>query len=590
VQFCGYPVRLAAVVRGGVPGAAQHDEPGVRQDPAGLKSQRDWQTSIMAMPQLPSRPSRQLVQAVWELALGTLRWPTFAEWDRRLDSAYDVQALDALSEVPPGFLYGVGPNSPVPLPDSQEVGLTVAGVAACPNTSELLTMFVEFIQMATSVEKGWQPPPSQPDAKPSLSDTEFASRARMLPAAGRDHLLQLLLLILQTERGSWAGFTADPKTGHWAACFNREIRVFRNVTDIDDYWSRRFKPWENRSNASAPAAASASPSPPNEAELLGTHPELLADVLLQLIYDAVQPHCQPGLSDRPAVAVPRPQVAPALHPGVIQSALLLLESRGYIQPSLPAVGDTRGKSLAKVQLTVQGAAHVVQARSVMTNRIRRSQVTRDALLAWMYDQRAHPQGAVHVDNFFRGPQSAFNGQFFSLSDVDDAASYLQEKGLIAGTGVDRRRGPVIAQITANGIDCVEQGGSVSEYIKQPGKASVSYSFNGPVSGTNFAVGDNAMQHATANGMDAGGLRTVITAITDAFPILRMDAGDEKAAADAASEVISEMEKQIPNASRIGAAISKMRQLLARAGNQALAAALQAAIDYERTKLGLPPVG
>ena len=34
MQFCGYPVGLAAVVRGGVPGAAQHYAPGVRQDPA----------------------------------------------------------------------------------------------------------------------------------------------------------------------------------------------------------------------------------------------------------------------------------------------------------------------------------------------------------------------------------------------------------------------------------------------------------------------------------------------------------------------------------------------------------------------------
>ena len=34
VQFCGYPVGLLAVVRGGVPGAVQHHSPGVRQDPA----------------------------------------------------------------------------------------------------------------------------------------------------------------------------------------------------------------------------------------------------------------------------------------------------------------------------------------------------------------------------------------------------------------------------------------------------------------------------------------------------------------------------------------------------------------------------
>ena len=207
----------------------------------------------MGLPQLSPGPGRQLLQAVWELASGAGRWPTFAELDRRLDSAFDLQALDVLREMPPGFLHGAGPNSQVPLLDNEEIGLTVAGVAACRNTDELLMVFIEFVQMATGIEKGWQPPVGQPDAMPGLTDAEFALHARTLPAAGREHLLQLLFLMLQAERGGWAGFTASPTAGHWAAIFNREIRVFRNVSDIDDYWSRRFKPWEGQDNSPAPA-------------------------------------------------------------------------------------------------------------------------------------------------------------------------------------------------------------------------------------------------------------------------------------------------------------------------------------------------
>jgi hypothetical protein len=91
------------------------------------------------------------------MACAALRWPTFAELDRRLYSLFDIQALDVLREMPPGFLYGVGPNSPVPPSDSQEIGLTVAGAAAIDNAGEILAVFVEFIQMAVAAEKAWQP-------------------------------------------------------------------------------------------------------------------------------------------------------------------------------------------------------------------------------------------------------------------------------------------------------------------------------------------------------------------------------------------------------------------------------------------------
>jgi hypothetical protein len=199
------------------------------------------------------------------MACAARRWPTFAELDRRLYSLYDIQALDGLREMPPGFLYGVGPNSSVPPSDSQEIGLTVAGVAACQSTGEILAVFVEFIQMAVAAEKAWQPPAGQPDELPSVTDAAFAARARNLPIAGRDHLLQLLFLIVKTESAGWAGMSHDPATGHWRVSFTRHIRDFAGVRDIGDYWSRRYKPWETRRvvpAVPAPAPAAQADIPP----------------------------------------------------------------------------------------------------------------------------------------------------------------------------------------------------------------------------------------------------------------------------------------------------------------------------------------
>ncbi|MGH9466466.1 MAG: TIR domain-containing protein [Terriglobales bacterium] len=186
-----------------------------------------------------------LLQTVWDLACGILHWPTFAELDRSLYTRHEIQALDVLREMPAGFLYGIGPTSPMPPTESQEIGLTVAGVEKCQNTSEILAVFIEFMQMATRTEKGWVPPPGQPDALPSLTEAEFASHASTLPAAGRDHILRLLFLILKTERMGWGGCSADG-AGHWTISFTREIRRFKNVTNLSNYWAERSKPWESQ--------------------------------------------------------------------------------------------------------------------------------------------------------------------------------------------------------------------------------------------------------------------------------------------------------------------------------------------------------
>jgi TIR domain-containing protein len=201
----------------------------------------------MSLPSLWPLPCRRLVQGVWDLANGNLRWPTFAELDRRLDHRYELQAEDVLKEMPPGFLYGYGPNSPVPPHDSQDIALTVAGVAACHNTKEILSIFLQLTQIAVFTEKGWEPPPGAPEGAAALTTAEFAAQASHLPAAGRPHLMQLVFLMLKAEPSwGWTGLSGPDADGQWTITIDRRIRAFRGVQTIDDYWSRRFKPWETQ--------------------------------------------------------------------------------------------------------------------------------------------------------------------------------------------------------------------------------------------------------------------------------------------------------------------------------------------------------
>lgn len=204
-----------------------------------------WQNHHMPLPKPPLEESGQLLQAIWGITVATLKWPTFAELDSRWDSEYETDVADILRDLPEGFVCGF--DRRMPAQDTTAIGLTVAGAAVFQDTlaQEALLIFLDFLRVATGVQKGWQPPTGNPGARPSLTDTEYVNQAKGLPAAGRRDLLQLLFLLLRNETSIWSGLSGPDAEGHWQVTFDRRIRAFRGVTDLDDYWDRRHKPWES---------------------------------------------------------------------------------------------------------------------------------------------------------------------------------------------------------------------------------------------------------------------------------------------------------------------------------------------------------
>ena len=75
-------------------------------------------------------------------------------------------------------------------------------------------------------------------------------------------------------------------------------------------------------------------------------------------------------------------------------------------------------------------------------------------------------------------------------------------------------------------------------------------------------------------------------ITSILPSLRLAIEDQDAAKEAARQVVSEAGQDSPDKRNIRTALAKLKELLIRAGNLALANA----IDYELNKLGLPHTG
>lgn len=273
-------------------------------------------------------------------------------------------------------------------------------------------------------------------------------------------------------------------------------------------------------------------------------------------------------------------IQPPLDPTATEAALRRLKAEGCIQlhriqppPRLP-----------HVQLTATGAARAEHARQRWENRVHRDRAARNALLAWLHAQRATPQGPVPLAGFLHAPQSVIDGHFLTADDLAAAAGYLYQKSLITGLPADDT--PITAGLTADGTDCIEQGGDVANYLT-PKPSGPTYNF-GPVSGTNIAVGDHATQHATIHGIDADNLRTLMQAITQAIPSLGLNSHDQEEADQTTQQIAAEIETHQPDHARLRAALKKIGATLANAGNQALAAILTAAINQERAKLGLPP--
>jgi hypothetical protein len=213
----------------------------------------------------------------------------------------------------------------------------------------------------------------------------------------------------------------------------------------------------------APQAAIAiGPAGTTRAELLARHQETLADVLAELIFDASEPIGPAGR------LVSCPPTDPPVQAALVIGALRRLESRGHIRiPQLLPPPE-----LPEVTLTDAGADSVRQARAVMAGP-QRSQLARDALLGWLYEQSSQDHAAASLAGFYGHQRSAHGGQFFSVSEVDAAARYLRDQDLAVAAHPGRRRAPAAMRLTARGIRCVEENdGSVSSYVAEHASEAV----------------------------------------------------------------------------------------------------------------------
>ncbi len=165
----------------------------------------------------------------------------------------------------------------------------------------MLKLFVDVIRLAADLEHDWIGPPAEQEAEPTLSSVELKDHLT-LPAAGREPLLSRLGYFLSVEPWGWTSGGPDG-TGRWRFSFDRRVRRFRNVTDLQDYWGRRtagadiHQRLPQTGDAFVPAAQDSTPvaaSPLAEEATAEKEPWL--DPISEHALQAVVPHFMPPAS------------------------------------------------------------------------------------------------------------------------------------------------------------------------------------------------------------------------------------------------------------------------------------------------------
>ncbi|MBM0226143.1 hypothetical protein [Micromonospora sp. ATA51] len=143
-------------------------------------------------------------------------------------------ADEVLRAIPSGLLYGVSSYRPQFAPD-QTIGLTVAGALATGRAQRELELFRLAVRMAADIEYAHEPVAAGPShglEAPNLTADQVGQQ--LIPTeAERAPLLARLAALLRAEQWGWSSYSGgDP----WSFAISRQVRPYREIRDIKDYW------------------------------------------------------------------------------------------------------------------------------------------------------------------------------------------------------------------------------------------------------------------------------------------------------------------------------------------------------------------
>ena len=232
--------------------------------------------------------------------------------------------------------------------------------------------------------------------------------------------------------------------------------------------------------------------------------------------------------------------------------------------------DGSGLGNPAFRLTAAGLAYVRDLRQRRDDPALRAAACRTVLLRWFYRQHLASVHLPVTGGFGQSDDAQHEGARFADIEIQNAAEYLANKNLIKGAAVAEIRGPVRAEITAEGIDCVTNwAGDVAQYLSDQRGYGPTNTYNGPVfnanaGGNQFAWQNRDVTQITGGQAVAAGYEPLAVAVADlirALSTLGLSAQDQQDVQDVADEIAGEIVQDQPNPGRLRRAGAAIRGIL-----------------------------
>ncbi|GGK31527.1 hypothetical protein GCM10011583_74220 [Streptomyces camponoticapitis] len=206
-----------------------------------------------------------------------------------------------------------------------------------------------------------------------------------------------------------------------------------------------------------------------------------------------------------------------------QSFRLLLTCKdwGLLSDRWATMGDPAAN------LTPRGLQWVQERQRRRADPRARSAAARKGLLTWLWEQKNDGVGYPNMESVLQSPHSLFEGARLTPEEIDRAGAYLLAKELITGTKTGQTEGPVRAEITAEGQDCVEHfEGDVSAYERRNSSGNTTFHIR-ENTGNIAANSREFTMNATTNrdGIDAAAVVMLARALRQAAPALELPEDD-----------------------------------------------------------------
>ena len=253
----------------------------------------------------------------------------------------------------------------------------------------------------------------------------------------------------------------------------------------------------------------------------------------------------------------------------VDRSTLALEGQGLVR-----LGPARLSGHRTVFITEAGRRAVEERDRRRKDPAVRRRACRDAFLSWLarqVDPRPYSD-TVPVANFLDADESIYEGERFSVADLEAATEYLYSKGLIDGTQVAELRGVFDARLLPSGMDCIDNHeGSVSDCIARSHASGTSFTthFNAPVTGQ-VGIGEH-VQQAQHKGIDGATLERLLADVREAA--VSIDPDEAAYLLTYLDTVRAEAVADQPDPALIQGSSNRLKQISAKVGNPALSASV-----------------